>query len=88
MNKKGRHKTLESSLNRRLETLASDDRVLKTILGTSFNCRHTYSPGHLKVQREINAGFKVNGYSGNGVTEIFVYCAEEDKSDVKKLMDS
>ena len=60
--------------------------VKKIILGASANARHKYPPGTLKIQREEPNGFKVNGYSGNGVTVVYVYCDENDKNAVKELI--
>ena len=82
----GRHKTVEAALKRRLRRLEKDPRIKKIILGSSDNARHKFPPGTLKIQREEPNGFKVNGYSGNGVTTIYIYCSEEDKEAVKELI--
>lgn len=86
--KRGRHKSLETALDRRLRRLADRDLVKKVILGASDNARHKYSPGTLKIQREEPNGFKVNGYSGNGVTVVYIYCNESDKEAVRLLISS
>jgi len=46
--------------------------VTKIILGFSESCRHKYSPGHVKIKIDVDGGIKINGYSGKGVTDIFI----------------
>jgi hypothetical protein len=46
--------------------------VTKTVIGISESCRHRYPPGHIRFKKEVDGGIKVNGYSGNGVTDIFI----------------
>ena len=86
--KRGRHKSAGAALNRRLIRLASNEIVSKVILGATHNCRHSYSPGHLKHQMFTDAGMKINGYDGNGVIQIHIYCEEKDKEAVRALLDS
>lgn len=86
--KRGRHKSAGPALNRRLLRLAAQDIVSKIILGATSNCRHSYAPGHLKLQMITDAGMKINGYDGNGVIQIHVYCEEKDKEAVRALLDS
>ncbi len=88
MTKRGRHKSLEKALDRSLRSLAAHPKVKKVILGSSENARHKFSPGTLRFQREEPNGLKVNGYSGNGVTTIYVYCNPEDRNFVKNLLSS
>jgi hypothetical protein len=88
MSKRGRHTSLCSSSDRTIKRLESSPFITKIILGKSENCRHKYSPGTLKIQREENAGFKVNCYGGNGVTTIYIYCDEIHKDTVINLIKS
>lgn len=88
MTKRGKHKSVEASLDRRLRRLASNPLIKKIILGASDNARHKFSPGTLRIQREEPNGFKVNGYSGRGVTEMYVYCDEIHKQQVRDLISS
>ena len=46
--------------------------VKKVVLGFSEACRHKYSPGHVRFKMDVDGGFKVNTYSGKGVTDAFV----------------
>ena len=71
-----------------MKRLAADAKVTGTKYGTAINCRTHYAPGHVKFQRFVDAGMKVNCYTGNGVVEIYLYCAQEDKLYVKGLLDS
>ena len=86
--KRGKHKSAGSALDRRLRKLAVHTIVSKIILGATFNCRHSYAPGHIKLQMLTDAGMKINGYDGNGVIQIHVYCEEKDKEAVRDLLDS
>lgn len=88
MSKRGKHKSVCPAADRALRRLEASDLVSKVILGASHNCRHKYSPGHLKLQRTENAGLKVNCYGGNGVTTMYVYCNPADREQVKQLLDS
>lgn len=86
--KRGRHKSVDAALNRRLRRLEDNPLIKKVILGATNNARHAFSPGTLRVQYETPNGFKVNGYSGNGVVTIHVYCYDSDKEAVKELISS
>lgn len=86
--KRGRHKSVDAALNRRLRRLEDNPLIKKVILGATNNARHAFSPGTLRVQYETPNGFKVNGYSGNGVVTIHVYCSDSDKENVRGLISS
>jgi len=88
MSKRGRHTSACPKANRRLRRLESDDRVTGVKLGATNNARTKYSPGHLKFQRFVDAGIKVNCYTENGVIDVFVYCDEEHREYVRNLLDS
>ena len=86
--KRGRHKSVDAALDRRLRRLEANPLIKKVILGATSNARHAFPPGMLRVQYETQNGFKVNGYSGNGVVTIHVYCTDSDKEEVKSLISS
>lgn len=88
MSKIGKHRSVDSALKQKLNWLELQSPVKKIILGASHNCRHSYSPGHIKLQRFVDGGMKVNLYSGKGVTTGYIYCDESDKDVVRDLLDS
>lgn len=69
---KGRHTSLDKSLKATISWLETIPGVKKIVLGISESCRHKYSPGFIKVLRDVEGGFLINGYSGKGVTKIFI----------------
>ncbi len=69
----GRHKSLDKDAKKSIRWLETVPGVKKVILGISESCRHKYSPGFLKIRGVVEGGFKMNSYSGNGVTDIFVH---------------
>lgn len=86
MGKRGRHKSLTNDLDRSVRWLESLSRVEKVILGRTESCRHSYPPGHIRPQRDAEGGFRVIGYSGNGVVDIYVVAAPENLDELKKLI--
>ncbi len=46
--------------------------ITKVVLGISESCRHKYAPGTLRFKMDVDGGIKLNGYSGLGVTDIFI----------------
>lgn len=83
----GRHTSLDKHLKRSIKWLASNKEVTKIVLGLSENCRHKYPPGCLKFKRNVAAGFKINGYSGNGVIDIFIKIEPiTAREEIKKLI--
>jgi len=72
MSKKGRHTTLDKQLKRNVLWIEKIASVSKVVLGFSECCRHKYPPGHIKFKLNVTGGIKVNGYSGKGVTDIFI----------------
>lgn len=70
--KKGRHKTLDKHLKGHVLWVENLSGVKKVILGISEPCRHKYPPGHIRFKTDVEGGFKVNGYSGVGVIDIFI----------------
>ena len=68
----GRHKSLDKNLKKSIKWIYKQKSVTKVILGFSENCRHKYSPGYIKFKHNVKKGMKVNGYSGKGITDIFI----------------
>lgn len=86
--KRGRHTSSCPKSNRRVKKLEKDDRVTGTKFGSTENCRTQYTPGHLKFQRYVDAGMKVNCFTENGIITLYVYCDQEYKEEVRSLLDS
>jgi len=82
--KRGRHKSAGNDLDRSIRWLESQDIVKKVILGFTESCRHKYSPGHLRFKSDVSGGIKVNGYSGNGVVDLFIRAESEDIEKIKE----
>lgn len=72
MRKQGKHKSLDKALKPNIRWLESLFCIKKVVLGISEACRHRYSPGTLRFKSDVDGGIKMNGYSGIGVTDIFV----------------
>jgi len=87
MNKKGKHTSVEKELKRNLLWLERLDCVTKVVIGSSEACRHRYSPGTIRFKMDVDGGIKVNGYSGKGVTDIFIRIVPISKrEEVKQLI--
>lgn len=69
---KGRHKSLDKHLKNDVAWIEKLPGVQKVVLGFSEACRHKYPPGHIRFKMNVDGGIKVNGYSGKGVTDIFI----------------
>lgn len=63
---------MDKELKRSVRWLEKDPAVSKVILSISEACRHRYAPGTLRFKQDVDGGIKLNGYSGKGVTDIFV----------------
>ena len=72
MSKKAKHQSIEKELKRNLLWLEKLDCITKVVIGISEACRHRYSPGVIRFRSDVDGGIKVNGYSGKGVTDIFL----------------
>ncbi len=84
MGKRGRHKSATNDLNRSLRWLESLSTIKKVILGFTECCRHKYTPGHLRHQYDVPGGMRVIGYSGTGVTDLFLRVEPQNIEEVKK----
>lgn len=68
----GKHKSMDKDLKRSIRWLEGIPFVTKVVLGFSECCRHKYPPGALRFKLDVAGGIKINGYSGKGVTDIFI----------------
>lgn len=69
---KGRHTSVDKHLKKNVLWLEKTPGVTKVVLGISEACRHKFTPGHIRFKMDVDGGIKVNGYSGKGVTDIFI----------------
>lgn len=67
---RGKHKSIPKELKKNVNWLEKEGA--KIVIGLSECARHKYAPGSIKILNETDAGFKTNGYSGNGVMNIFI----------------
>ena len=80
----GKHQSMGKDLKRSVKWLETIPSITKVVLGFSEACRHKYSPGHIRFKMDVDGGIKVNGYSGKGVTDIFIKIDPiEDRDNVK-----
>lgn len=80
----GKHKSLDKDLKTSMKKVSTIPEVSKIVLGFSECCRHKYPPGHIRFKQDVDGGIKVNGYSGKGVTDIFIKITPlSDKEKVK-----
>ncbi len=68
----GRHQTLDKDVKQNTAWIEKLPGVSKIVIGISESCRHKYPPGHIRFKMDVDGGIKVNAYSGNGVTDIFI----------------
>jgi hypothetical protein len=47
------------------------------VLGFSEACRHKYPAGHVRIVNKVPGGLKAIGYSGKGITELFIRISPE-----------
>ncbi len=78
----GRHKSLEPHVKRNIMWIESIPSVTKVVIGFSESCRHRYAPGHIRFKMNVRGGFKVNAYSGRGVTDIFIKIDPIEQRDI------
>ena len=83
---KGRHKSLDSHLKNNVLWVENIPGVQKVVLGISESCRHKYPPGHIRFKSDVDGGIKVNGYSGKGVTDMFIKIDPISKREAIKAM--
>jgi len=68
----GRHQSLDSHVKKTLQWLKGIPGVAKVVIGISESCRHRFPPGYIRFKLDVEGGIKINGYSGNGVTDLFI----------------
>lgn len=87
MTLQGRHKSLDKHVKRSVAWIEGIASVTKVVLGFSESCRHRYPPGHIRFKMNVRGGFKVNAYSGRGVTDIFIKIDPiEDREQVREMI--
>ena len=69
---RGKHKSLDKDLKLSMLWIENIPGVTKIVLGFSECCRHKYPSGYVKIKMDVDGGIKVNGYSGKGVTDVFI----------------
>jgi len=69
---KGKHTSVDKHLKNNILWIEHIAGVQKVVLGISEACRHKYPPGHIRFKMDVDGGIKVTGYSGIGVTDIFI----------------
>lgn len=84
MSKRGKHKSATKDLDRSIRWLEGLNDVKKVVLGRTESCRHSFTPGHVRCKQNVFGGFKANGYSGNGVIDLFVRCDEDRRESLRK----
>ena len=67
-----KHKSLDNQVKKNIEWIKKIPSVTKIVIGISESCRHRYPPGHIRFKMDVDGGIKVNAYSGNGVTDLFI----------------
>lgn len=88
MSKRGKHTSACPKAERRLRKLEADSRVTGVKHGATQSARTKYGAGHLKFQRFVDAGMKVNCFMDGAVLTVFVYCDEVHRNEVRGLLDS
>ncbi|MBI3735737.1 hypothetical protein HY256_04400 [Candidatus Sumerlaeota bacterium] len=83
--KRGLHPSFPKELKNRLNALEKRPDIKRVIMGPTESARHRYSPGHLRYAMDIPGGIKARGYTGGGVIEIYIYCA--DREAIRKELD-
>lgn len=81
---RGRHQTLDKELKRSIRWLETIEGVSKIVIGQSEACRHKYAPGYLRFKMDVDAGITLNGYSGNGVVNLFIRIKPIESRDAVK----
>ena len=82
---KGRHTSSDKHLKNHILWIENLVGVQKVVLGISEACRHKYPPGHIRFKMDVDGGIKVNGYSGKGITDIYIRIDPIEKREAVKL---
>ena len=86
--KRGKHTSTCSKTRRRLLKLEKDNRITGIKHGAIDNARTKYGAGHLRFQRYVDAGMKINCYMDGAVLTVYLYCDAVHKEAVRALLDS
>lgn len=86
--KRGKHTSTCPKSGRRIMKLERDKRITGIKHGAIDSARTKYGAGHLRFQRFVPAGIKVNCYMDGAVLTLYVYCDDRHKLEVKGLLDS
>ena len=82
-----RHKSLDKDVKHNIAWIQDLTYVTKVVIGISESCRHKYSPGHIRFKMNVDGGIKINAYSGNGVTDLFIKIEPvSERENVKELI--
>lgn len=77
---RGKHQSVPKELKQSVDWI--ERQGAKVILGLCDCARHKFAPGHIKLMGRTDAGFKANGYSGNGVMKFFIRCKDPEVLDL------
>ena len=66
----GRHKSIPKELKKTLFVYLPDNA--KVIMNDICSCRHSYSPGYLRIINDYELCCKIRGYYGSGIVNFFV----------------
>ena len=73
---RAKHKTIPKELKKSCNWLEAQGA--KLVLGLCECTRHKFAPGHIRLLRKEEAGFKAVGYTGNGIMNFFIVCKNEE----------
>jgi hypothetical protein len=73
---KGRHKTIPKELKKEMRWIEAQGA--KIVLGLCESTRHKFSPGHIRLLRQEDAGIKSVAYTGNGIMNFFIVCKNQE----------
>lgn len=68
----GKHQSLDKLVKQNIEWVKTLPGVSKVVIGISESCRHKYAPGVIRFKTDVDGGIKINAYSGNGITDLFI----------------
>lgn len=77
--KKGRHTSVDKSARPLFRWLEAQPEVERLVLGVTENCRHSYPPGHLKLQGSVPGGLRFSAYLDGGVMRLFIRIQPESQ---------
>ncbi len=74
----GRHKSIPNEIKKTLKYTVGKDA--KIVMNDICSCRHSYSPGTLRITDETENNLKIRAYFGSGIVNLFVkFDNEKDK---------